>query len=224
MPVPVEGILFLGVIPALILLYIFLKRYEGYYSDSGVFKTFMAGIFLGFISALIRIKFDPVPLLIIFLVLFAFFEQLLKTIILNIGRLQQKKETTIYGLSIGLGFGTVFTPFLLIAAAAATQIDDISIILITAGSVGIVLFHGATGAYIGYGIYQGKLTKYLFIAILLQLPFNVIIDLTRNSLSNRYFAYYQLGLVVFGAIVFFYVVTKIMPQILEQNDKSKRTS
>jgi len=223
MAVPVEGILFLGVIPALILLYIFLKRYEGYYSDSGVFKTFMAGIFLGFISALIRIRFDPAPLLIIFLVLFAFFEQLLKTIILNIGRLQQKKETTIYGLSIGLGFGTVFTPFLLIAAAAVTQIDDISIVLITAGSVGIVLFHGATGAYIGYGIYQGKLTKYLFIAILLQLPFNVIIDLTRNSLSNRYFAYYQLGLVVFGAIVFFYVVTKIMPQILTQSDKRKRS-
>ncbi len=218
MAVPLEGILFLGVIPALILLYIFLKRYEGHYSESGVFKTFMAGIFLGFISALIRIKINPVPLLVVFLVLFAFFEQLLKTIVLNISRLQLKKETTVYGLSIGLGFGTVFTPFLLIAAAASTQIDDINIILITAGSVGVILFHGATGAYIGYGIYQGKLMKYLFIAVLIQLPFNVLIDLTR-MISSKYFAYYQIGLVVFGAIFFSYVVTKIMPQILAQGNK-----
>ena len=219
MPVPVEGILFLGIIPALIVLYIFLKKYEGHYSDSGVFKTFMAGIFLGAISAIVRIKLNPAPLLIIFLVLFAFFEQLLKTIILNIGRLQLKKETTIYGLSIGLGFGTVFTPFLLIAAAASTDLTDMNLILIFIGSVGIILFHGATGAYIGYGIYQGQLMKYLFIAILIQIPFNAAIDLTR-LIENKYFAYYQLGLVVFGAIVFSYVITKIMPRILTETNEN----
>ena len=220
MPVPVEGILFLGIIPALIVLYIFLKKYEGHYSDSGVFKTFMAGIFLGAISAIVRIRLNPAPLLIIFLVLFAFFEQLLKTIILNIGRLQLKKETTIYGFSIGLGFGTVFTPFLLIAAAASTDLTDLNLILIFIGSVGIILFQGATGAYIGYGIYQGKLMKYLFISIIIQIPFNAVIDLTR-LISNRYFPYYQLSLFVFGAIIFFYVITKIMPQILTKNDKNK---
>ena len=221
MAVPVEGVLFLGVIPALILLYIFLKRYDGYYSDSGVFKTFMAGIFLGAITAIIRIKFNPPTLMIIFLVLFAFFEQLFKTIILNIGRLQLKKETTIYGLSLGLGFGTVFTPFLIIAAAASVQLNDLNLILITAGSIGIIFFHGATGAYIGYGIYKGKLMKYLFIAIFIQIPFNAIIDLTR-SISTKYFAFYQIGLIVFGAIFFFYVVIKIMPNILiEKNSVTK---
>jgi len=223
MPVPVEGILFLGIIPALIILYIFLKKYEGHYSESGVFKTFMAGIFLGFLAALLRIYVNPAPLLIVFIVIFAFFEQLLKTIVLNLGRLQLKKETTIFGFSIGLGFGTVFTPFLLIAAAAATQIDNRSIILITAGSVGIVLFHGATGAYIGYGIYQGKLMRYLFTAIIIQIPFNVLIDLTRVSISNQYFALYQVGLIAFGALLFIYVITKIMPQILTKDAKTKKS-
>ena len=162
-------------------------------------------------------------MLIVFIVIFAFFEQLLKTIVLNLGRLQLKKETTIFGFSIGLGFGTVFTPFLLIAAAAATQIDNRSIILITAGSVGIVLFHGATGAYIGYGIYQGKLMRYLFTAIIIQIPFNVLIDLTRVSISNQYFALYQVGLIAFGALLFIYVITKIMPQILTKDAKTKKS-
>jgi len=228
MAVPLQGILFLGIIPALILLFIFLKGYEGHYSDRGVFLTFMAGIFLGFISALIRIQINPFPLLLVFLVLFAFFEQLFKTIILNIGRLQEKGETIIYGLSIGLGFGTVFTPFLIIQAAAYENAYDFTltnsvIILITIGSIGIILFHGATGALIGYGIYKGKLMKYLLIAILLQLPFNALFDLA-HFYKNTYFAYYQLALIAYGAILFGYVVTKIMPRILEQSDKNKRTS
>ena len=218
-----QGILFLGLIPALIIWFIFLKRYDGYYTDSGAFKTFMIGIFLGAISALIRIIFNPDPLLIIFLVLFAFFEPLLKTIILNMGRLQRKKETIIYGLSLGLGFGTVFTPFLIIQAAAAFEgegliVTNSHLALITIGSIGVIIFHGATGAIIGYGVYKGNLIKYLLLAIILQIPFNVLFDLAHFYRTN-FFSYVQFGLVVYGAIFFFYVVTKIMPQILKNSDK-----
>jgi len=236
MAVPLQGILFLGIIPALILLFIFLKGYDGHYSDRGIFLTFMAGIFLGFISALVRMKMlhPPVifaliePAVMLFMVLFAFFEQLFKTIILNIGRFQEKSETTIYGLSLGLGFGTVFTPFFIIAAAASADASGVAFtnyhtILITIGTIGIILFHGATGAIIGYGISQRKLLKYLLIAVLLQLPLNVLLDMTR-SYTDSFFIYFQVGLIVYGAMIFFYVVTRIMPQILEQNDKNKKTS
>ena len=111
---PVQAILFLGIIPALILLYISLKGYEGYYKDKTVFLTFIFGIILGIIAAILRLIISAPPLMFLYLILFSFFEQLLKTIILNISNFHQKKETTIYGLTLGLGFGSSFTPFLII--------------------------------------------------------------------------------------------------------------
>lgn len=215
-----EASLFLGIIPALILLYISLKGYEGHYKDKTVFLTFVIGIILGFISAVVRSQF--LPLVVVAIILLAFFEQLFKTIVLNIGRLQLKKETTIYGLSLGLGFGSVFTPFLIIASNASIQDDIYAASLVGLGSIGIILFHGATGAYIGYGIYAGKMLKYLLIAIIIQLPFNAIVDSTRFY-PNEYFQYLQIGLIIYGGMLFWYVIKKIMPQILSQSKRRKRS-
>ena len=46
-----QASLFLGVIPALIIMYISLKGYEGYYKDKTMFLTFVAGIIMGFVAA-----------------------------------------------------------------------------------------------------------------------------------------------------------------------------
>ncbi len=220
MPVPVQAVLFLGIIPALILLYISLKGYEGLYKDKAIFLIFVIGIILGVIAAFVRAYLNPPALLLVYIALFAFFEQLIKTVVLNIGRLQRKKETTIYGLSMGLGFGSSFTP-LLIIAGSQIQSDISFISLIAFGSIGFILFHAATGSYIGYGLYSGKLIKHLMIAIILQLPFNALADAARFY-QSQYFTYYQIGLVVYGAILFWYVVTKIMPNILKKRKKSKK--
>lgn len=233
MAVPLQGILFLGIIPALIVLFIFLKGYDEYYSDRGVFLTFMAGIFVGFISVIVRIQMPHPsvvfiliqPVIILFIVLFAFFEQLFKTIILNIGRFHEKKATIIYGLSLGLGFGTVFTPFLIIQAASFEGFEGFiltnsHIVLITIGSIGVILFHAATGALIGYGVSKLNMFRYLMIAILLQIPLNALFDLA-HFYRMDFFAYVQFGLVLYGAVLFFYVVKKIMPLILIDDTKEK---
>lgn len=213
-----QASLFIGIIPALVILYISLKGYEGQYKEKNVFLTFAIGIALGFIVALARLLINPLPLMIVFIVLFAFFEQLFKTIILNVGRLQEKRETPIYGMSLGLGFGSVFTPFLLIAAGTSIEADYYFVLLVSVGAIGIILFHGATGAYIGYGIYSGKLTRYLLTAIILQLPLNTLIDMTRFY-PNIYFTYFQIGLIIYGGIVFLYVVKKIIPGILSNSQR-----
>ena len=83
--------LFLGIIPALVLLYISLKGYEGHYKDKTIFLTFVVGIILGVIAAFAQsLTFAGV---IIYIILLAFFDQLLKTIVLNLRRLQGKRET-----------------------------------------------------------------------------------------------------------------------------------
>ena len=219
-----QASLFLGIIPALILLYISLKGYEGYYKDKTVFLTFVIGIILGFVAAFVQ-SFT-IAGVIIYIILLAFFDQLLKTIVLNIGRFQEKRETPIYGLTLGLGFGSAFTPFLIIAVSSLITSDIYVLSLIAIGSLGIILFHGGTGAYIGYGIYAGKLTKFLLTAIVAQLPFNLLLGLA-IIYSKPETLYEQIGfvtgLVIYGVIVFWYVLKKIMPRILSQNQIKKRS-
>jgi hypothetical protein len=61
--------------------------------------------------------------------------------------------------------------------------NEINIAFIAAiiGSLGIILFHAATGAIIGYGVYSHKLSTYLFYAILLQIPITTLIGITNFS-------------------------------------------
>ncbi len=218
-----QASLFLGIIPALILLYISLKGYEGHYKDKTIFLSFIIGVVLGFIAAFVQ---SITVFAIIYMILLAFFDQLFKTMVLNLGRLHEKRETTIYGLSLGLGFGSSFTPFLIIAVSSLITSDVYVLSLIAIGSFGIILFHGATAAYIGYGIFIGKLTKHLLISILLQLPFSFILGLS-ILYSHPDTVNVQLGLVIgliiYGGIVFLYVIKKIMPQILTKNMKRKRS-
>jgi len=208
--------LFIGIIPALIILYIGLKGYEGHFKDKLIFLTFIVGIIIGFISAVIELLTRDIGL-IIYIILFPVLEQLSKTIVLNLGRFQEKQETTIYGLSLGLGFGSVFTP----AAIIMGNFQEINIAFIAAiiGSFGIILFHAATGAIIGYGVYSHKLSTYLTFVILLQIPITTVIGVT-NLFS---ISYIQISLVVYGIIVYWYATKKIMPRILQESHRRKRT-
>jgi hypothetical protein len=208
--------LFIGIIPALIILYIGLKGYEGYFKDKLIFLTFIVGIIIGFISAVIELFTRDIGL-ILYIILFPVLEQLFKTIVLNLGRFQEKQDTTIYGFSLGLGFGSVFTP----AAIIMGNFNEIDIAFIAAiiGSFGMILFHAATGAIIGYGVYSHKLSTYLTSAILLQIPITTLIGVT-NLFSISYF---QIILVVYGIIVYWYATKKIMPRILQESQRRKRT-
>jgi len=219
-----QASLFLGVIPALIVLYYSLKEYEGLYKDKTIFLTFVLGIIIGFVAAFVQsLTFFSL----ISIVLICLFDQLLKTIILNIGRFQQKIETPIYGLCLGLGFGSSFTPFYIIAFSRLITTQSTILILVAIGSFGIILFHGATGAYIGYGIYAGKLFKYLIKAILFQIPLNFLIGLliiTADPADVAITSILVFSIILYGAIIFWYVFKKIIPQILSKTIRRKKAS
>lgn len=211
-----QASLFLGIIPALILLYINLKGYEGHYKDKNIFLSFVFGIIAGFISAIIEIF--TVAIGILFIILFPILEQLFKTIILNIGRLQEKRATVVYGLSLGLGFGSIFVP-LSIIMANILPVDLFLFISVIVGSIGIILFHGATGILLGYGVYSGTLLNYFIITVLLHLP------VTGWFFLTDYYdvEYLQVGIILYGLIIYWYATKKIMPLILSQSQKRKRT-
>jgi hypothetical protein len=208
--------LFIGIVPALIVLYIGLKGYEGHFKDKLIFLTFIVGIIIGFISAVIELLTQNVGLL-FYIMLFPILEQLFKTIILNIGRFQEKQETTIYGLCLGLGFGSVFTP----AAIILGNFQEVNLSFIAAiiGSFGIILFHAGTGVLIGYGVYAHKLSTYLTIAILLHFVITTVIGVT----TLFQVSYLQIILVIYGIIIYWYATKRIMPRILSESQRRKRT-
>lgn len=209
-----QASLFLGIIPALVLLYIGLKGYDDFYKEKNIFLTFVIGIILGFIAALMELFTLTAGVLII--ILFPILEQILKTMILNVGRLHGKKETVIYGLSLGLGFGSIFTPVSIILANIQTE----SILLLASiilGSIGIILVHGATGIIIGYGVYKGKLMKNYVFALILHIPVTAWFFLT----GIYKLEHLQVYLVLYGLVIYWYATKKIMPKILNRNQRRK---
>ena len=182
-------------------------------------------------DSIVRYLTNPLPSFVlgvvnalVYISIYTVFEQLFKTIVLNLRRLQGKKETVIYGLSLGLGFGSSFTPFLVILGSLSYE-NNLSFVSIVAfGSIGFILFHAATSTYIGYGVYKNKLMKCLLVAIVAQLPFNLIAEATRYY-SDPYHVYLQIALVLYGLIIFWYVIKNILPNILkdERRKRSKKT-
>lgn len=206
--------LFIGIIPALVVLYIGLKGYEDFYKDKLIYLTFITGIIIGVASAAIELFTQDIGL--VYIVLFPILEQLFKTIILNMGRFQEKQETTVYGFSLGLGFGSVFTP---VAIYFGNFQDLFSMIAAMIGSFGITLFHAATGILIGYGVYVNKLAKYLTFSILLHFVITTVIGVT-NLLS---IGYLQITLLIYGLLIFWYALKRVMSRILTESQRRKRT-
>ena len=209
-----ETLLFVGIIPALVLMFISLKGYDGYYKDKIVFLTFVSGIVAGFISILI--EWYTVGVGIWFIILYPLLEQLFKTIILNMSRFHGKKETVVYGLSLGLGFGSIFTPFSIIITNVQSG-NDLLIIFVALGSMGIIMMHAATGIFIAYGVYSYKMRKYLMFSILGHIPVTFTIFLTTFYNVGEL----QVTLIIYGVILYWYATKKIMPKILTKKMKKK---
>lgn len=207
-----QALLFLGIIPALILLFVSLKGYDEFYKEKTMFIMFIAGIIAGVISIVIEsLTSNQIPLIAVFTI-YPFLEQLIKTVILNLRRFQEKKETPIYGLSLGVGFGSVFTPYLMIVTSE-TNYHNI-FYLAFAASLGIIIIHGATGVLIGYGVYSSKLTKYLITAVVLTIPVPIFFIIP----------YAALALVPYALIIYWYSTMNIMPNIKIKSRKRTKKS
>ena len=168
----------------------------------------------GFISIIIEAYTAAAGIL--FIILYPLLEQLFKTMFLNLRRFHGKKETTIYGLSLGLGFGSVFIPSSLILLNIQGYADTFTLALTILGSLGFVLIHGASGVYIGFGVYSYSLIKYLLISILVYIPVTLWIFIT--TLLNK--GYLQLAIFPYGILLYWHATTRIMPKIL--NDKKSK--
>jgi hypothetical protein len=211
-----EASLFLGIIPALILLYISLKEWQGEYAEKTLFIMFILGIALGFTAALIEIFTISSGIFVI--VLFPILEQLMKTMVLNLRRYHGKRSSVIYGLSLGLGFGSIFTPVSMILANIETSsIPTLFAVLI--GSIGFIFIHCATGALLGYAVFTEKLVPYFTLALAIHIPITLWFFITDYFQMSQL----QIGIIVYGIIAYLIIKKRVVDNVLRQREKRKRT-
>ncbi|RLF30444.1 MAG: protease PrsW, partial [Thermoplasmata archaeon] len=205
--------LFLGIVPALIILYFTLKGYEEYFKDKKIFLSFVAGLLAGFFSIIFESfvrNFGVISLII----LIPFFEQIVKTSILNSRLARGTEGAPIYGATLGLGFGSILTPFsIAIYASKWSGLEIVGLSIVTLGAIGFIFFHGATGIYIGYGVKSDRVWRYFIYAVLFQIPLMVV-----SLVSDEYnLEFLQVLIVVYSIILYWYAAKKVLIMTLPKS-------
>lgn len=220
------GLIFgpLGLVPAIFILYLTLGPYENIFEDKIVFLSFIGGIVLGTVVLLIEanlmFSFDfteaiYIDIIILLSILFAFLDQLSKLIIVNLPRFHHKSITSIYGASLGIGFGTPAGAVLLTNIDLLTLEGALAILL----ALSFMLFNSSTGALIGLGVGLGKRWKYFFYTFLAGIffwPLVITLVLARTQIPPVYplVFLYSLG-------IYIYLHRSFLPNLLHDR-KTRR--
>lgn len=207
-----QSSLFIGIIPALALVYLIIRKWTGNYQEKMVFLMFVFGIISGFTVIFVEFYVGLTTLL-EFVIIFRLIEIMGKMIILNLRRFQEKQETVLYGLVLGLGFGSIYPPvsLLLINAVSVSTFDIISVLI---GSIGMILIQGSTGALLGYGVFKRNLIIPISVTLMLHVIFHYL-------LFELVFTWTWI-LFLGGIISYLVAMQKIVYPVLDQSKRRKR--
>lgn len=196
----------LGVGPALALMFWTLRDYtypkvdRPFFDDRKLFGLLAVGMVIGVVVYVLQSYFNLG--FILFALLFAVFEELIKLIILNMPRFARKLDTSFYGLALGLGigstmaFGVVF--YTLDQYGTLDALGWLTVIII---GVQMVLLHASAGAMIGTGSARGEVWGYFAQAGLLHIGFNLLMAIPLNF-DNLYLAW--TGVILATLLVIYY--------------------
>lgn len=171
----------IGIIPAIVLLYNLLKKYEKPYVEFALFDfsrvglAFIVGLFAGVVVGVARYVFydvvttsEIVEVVILMLIFFPFFEELLKLIILNTKFFHRKFDTVFYGISLGTSIGVMSFVSLAMIMLRTTDLGAsphlVGVLLLLA--MDFIFINAFTGSVIAYGVQSRKIWRHLLRAVL----------------------------------------------------------
>lgn len=173
----------IGIAPALALMYWTMRDYtyprvqKPFFDDRKLFPMLAVGMVIGVVIYTVQNSFNMA--FILYALIFALLEELVKLVVLNLKRFHGKLDTPFYGLVLGLGigstmaFGAVWVTILSFASAGQTlAITDYLVLIVVA--VQFVLLNGATGAIIGIGAATGYPFNYFANATLTHIAVNLV--------------------------------------------------
>jgi hypothetical protein len=207
-----QSSLFVGIIPALALVYLIIRKWTGQFQEKLVFLLFVFGIISGFTIIFVEF-YIGFTTLIEYVIIFRFIEIMGKTIILNIPRFQEKQHTVLYGLVLGLGFGSIYPPVSLLLVNSI-DVSFVHVMSILIGSLGMLLIQGSTGALIGFGVFKRKLLVFLTGSLVIQ----IVVQYLLFSLVLSW----TWILIIAGILLYAIVMKKIVLPVSSQTERRKR--
>lgn len=220
----------LGLGPALAIMFWTLRDYtypkveRPFFDDRKLFLMLAAGMVVGVIVYVLQSYFYLGLLL--FALLFAVLEELIKLVILNMPRLSRRLDTSFYGLSFGLGIGSTIA----FGAVLTTiqQSDGLSapawatVFLL---GVQMVLLHASAGAMIGVGSARGEVWGYFAQAGLLHIGFNLLMAIPLNF-DNIFLAWTGVILATLLVVYYYlqvhrYLIPAVVKDALKAMERAK---
>jgi len=209
-----SALLPIGIIPALFILYITLEGYEGKFKEHYIFLTFIGGIAMGtlvyfielwFLSALnYGVFIQAIDAILLVSIIFSFFENLSKLVVLNLPKFQKEEGVILYGSSLGLGFASPAGVILLRGIPSLFSPEGAYATVI---AVSILFLSCSTAMWVGTGIKMGQKTRYLIIASLAGLP-------AWPFLFFRSSPYSAISAAVYSIFIYMYTRKAVKPYIM----------
>ncbi len=225
-----------GFTPAVAILWFTLRQYswpivdKSYFDDRKVFGLFAVGIVIGMIIFSFDIflrgywvgvgYFNFISFLLVYVVGLSTFEGLIRLIILNMPRFQLKFDTTFYGVSLGLGMGSIgITAISFMRFPVGDIINQIATLLVLlVFSTSVCLLHASLGGIIGFGCYKGRGWHYLGFALLIHIIFNLLL-LPYFWLDSIWYFLLTLPLSI---LLYYYFFSKLLPRTLPEALRKER--
>ena len=178
-------------IPGLALLFLLLRRYEGYFDDRRLFFSLAVGLFAGLVVAalenvLFRFNSDDFvaqtslgQAALFFVAGYALVETLAKLVLLGSRGFRGRKDTPYYGAALGIGMGATLAIQNVALGMERTGLAGRAVdwgwvyafIVLLVLHVGALAGHGASGVWVGKGTGDGRFWKGLGWGSALQAPF-----------------------------------------------------
>lgn len=174
----------LGVGPALALMFYTLRDYtypqveRPFFDDRKLFLMLAVGMVIGVVVYVLQSYFDLG--FILFALLFAVLEELIKLVILNMPRFSRKLDTSFYGFALGLGIGSTMAFGAVFYTMQQSDMDLLAWITVLVLAVQMVLLHASTGALIGTGSARREMWGYFAQAGLVHIGFNLLMAIPLN--------------------------------------------
>ena len=232
MSLSVYGTTFAGIIvslvPSFIFLVILIDPYEKDVKDDILYRGFFMGFILGFVAYLLEaagffgFRSDAPDIAFFSIFGLSFVHPMVMGMVLNKKNYQEKRETIAMGAALGFGFAasygfTIFAGGLIIGDLDTGYDQFFGVLFVQATS----LLLGATGVFIGYGVYGELYKRYVSIAIVIHFVPNLLKFIRLMGAIPQELL--VLALLIYGVVAYQLVRRDFMPHVAPDSARKMKT-
>ena len=210
----------LGLGPALVLMYLVLRKYtfpaveSPFFSDPRFFKLFVVGLFEGTVLLVIYTFFIRDPVMI---VLLAVVFEMAKLVTLNLKRFAGQSDTIFYGYGLGLGLGCAFAFGLIFYFSSQADMGVMDWVMVLMMGLVYIFVQASMGTTIGEGVARKKVWEFLFQALFISVATSALMAAFYYMSDNETLMWLPLiGALALAIGYFYYMHFVKLPAIVRE--------